>query len=177
MSVMREQTMRTEHDMLGEVLIPAEALWGIHTARARANFAVSGRSVPLGLIHALGRVKQACAMANLELGELGPEVGEAVVAASAEVAEGLHDSLFDLDALQGGAGTSTNMAVNEVVANRALGLMGLQPGTYDVIHPLHHVNLHQSTNDVYPTALRVAAIEGVRALSVAMAALQGALQQ
>jgi aspartate ammonia-lyase len=172
-----ESGMRTEHDMLGSMEIPVDALWGIHTARARRNFPVGSRPVPASLIHALGRVKQACAQANMEIGELTPEVGAAIVEAAGEVAAGVHDGGIHLDALQGGAGTSTNMAVNEWVANRALVLMGELPGRYEVVHPLNHVNLHQSTNDVYPTALRVAAIEGVRELSGALARLQGALQQ
>ena len=168
---------RREHDALGSFDIPRDCLWGIHTERALRNFPVTGRPVPYGLISAIAVVKQAAAATNAELGFLEKEVAEAIIAACAAICEGGLAANFPLDALQGGAGTSTNMNVNEVVANLALRRLGRAPGDYEVVHPLHHVNLHQSTNDVYPTALRIAAIEGVRRLSAAMAALQGALQE
>ena len=168
---------RTEHDLLGELAIPTDALHGIHTARALANFRLSGRAVPLTLIHALAQVKRACVLANHELGFLPAEKCDAICRACDEVAAGQHADQFPLDALQGGAGTSTNMNLNEVIANRALELMGSARGDYARLHPIEDVNLHQSTNDVYPTALKVAAIFGLRELSAALAALQGAFQK
>ncbi len=167
---------RIEHDALGEKAVPADALWGIHTARALENFALGMPPTPPDLIRALALVKKACALANAELGYLPADKAAAIAAACDEVAAGGHAGQFPLDALQGGAGTSTNMNVNEVIANRALELLGQARGRYDIVSPLDHVNLHQSTNDVYPTALKVAAIFGVRRLAQAAAALQGAFQ-
>lgn len=164
-----------EHDLLGEREVSGYA--GIHTARARENFSLSAQTVPVPLIHALGDVKKACAAANVELGYLEAAVGEAVIRGSEDVAKGMFDGEFNLDALQGGAGTSTNMCANEVIANRALELLGKEPGDYGVIHPLHHVNLHQSTNDVYPTALKVAGVRLLRELSAATAELQNQFQK
>jgi aspartate ammonia-lyase len=170
---------RTERDALGQIDLSADCLWGIHTERARINFRVSERRVPFALIAALATVKRAAAVANGELGYLSGEIAEAISYACGYICDGGADvrAAFPLDAMQGGAGTSTNMNVNEVIANLALRYLGRACGDYVVVHPLHHVNLHQSTNDVYPTALRVAAIAGVRALSEALAKLQGALQE
>mgnify|MGYP000509758040 CR=1 FL=1 len=162
--------MRLEHDLLGELEIPAEAYWGIHTARAVSNFPISG--VPIAhyrsLIRALALVKEAAADANFKVGELDGELHKFIVAACREVAEGNLDSSFVVDAIQGGAGTSTNMNANEVIANRALELAGYKKGDYEKIHPLNHVNMSQSTNDVYPTALKVALIIEIRELIKAM---------
>ncbi len=168
---------RTEHDLLGELAVPADALYGIHTERALANFRLSGRTVPPALIRALAQVKKACALANRELGFQTLEKSDAICRACDEIAAGQHAAAFQLDALQGGAGTSTNMNLNEVIANRALELLGAARGDYAKLHPIEDVNLHQSTNDVYPTALKVAAIFGLRELSAALAALQGAFQR
>jgi aspartate ammonia-lyase len=170
-------TTRTEHDLLGSRELPADAYAGIHTARARENFSLSGYPVPASLLHAFGLVKKACALANRDLGFLKPAVADAMVQACEEVAAGAFDEHLALDALQGGAGTSTNMAVNEVVANRALEILGRAKGDYDTIHPILHVNLHQSTNDVYPTAAKVAAIGRLRTLSEAAASLQNVFQK
>jgi len=150
---------RREEDGLGTVILAADALWGIHTERARLNFPATGRRVPYVLIASIAVVKHACAATNAELGHLKPELADAIVSACARVCGGGAgmERQFPLDALQGGAGTSTNMNVNEVVANLALQKLGKAPGEYASVHPLHHVNLHQSTNDVYPTALRIAA--------------------
>lgn len=168
---------RTEHDLLGEMNIPAQAYWGIHTQRALNNFRVSSYIVPHELIRAVARVKHACCDANRELGFLDEPCASAILTASSEIiAGGLRDQ-FPLDALQGGAGTSTNINVNEVIANRALELMGHGRGDYQFCHPIEHVNLHQSTNDVYPTALKIACIEAVRHLSAAIAEFQGVLQK
>ena len=168
---------RMEHDLLGAQPVPAAVYWGLHTLRASENFRLTGRPVPPALIGALALVKKACALANRELGYLAADKAEAIVRACDEiVAGGLRDQ-FPLDALQGGAGTSTHMNVNEVVANRALELLGAAKGDYARVHPLEDVNRHQSTNDVYPTALRIAAIRGLRTLSAALAGLQGACQR
>jgi len=174
---METRTTRREEDLLGALEIPADVYWGVHTARAVRNFPLSGRPVRPAMIRALALVKKACAAANLELGYLPPEKGEAIIKACAEIAAGALSDQFPVDALQGGAGTSTNMNVNEVIANRAIELIGGRRGDYHLVHPLEGVNLHQSTNDVYPTALRVAAIAGLRGLGKAVADLQGAFQE
>jgi aspartate ammonia-lyase len=168
---------RTEHDLLGELPVPAAALYGIHTARALANFRLSGRAVAPALIRAMAQVKKACALANRELGFQAAGKADAICRACDELAAGEHADQFPLDAVQGGAGTSTNMNLNEVIANRALELLGAARGDYAQLHPIEDVNLHQSTNDVYPTALKIAAIYGLRELSAALAALQGAFQR
>jgi aspartate ammonia-lyase len=167
---------RVEKDLLGEREIPREAYYGIHTLRAKENFAVSGIPVHRELIWALALVKKAAALANREIGLLEPRIAGAIVQAAEELARGQWHDQIVVDAFQGGAGTSTNMNVNEVIANRAIEILGGTKGDYSLVHPLDHVNLGQSTNDVYPTALRVAAIKLVRELSQAMAVLQGALQ-
>jgi aspartate ammonia-lyase len=169
--------MRTERDMLGECEVPAEALHGIHTQRALENFDVSGRRVRPELIRAIVTVKKACALAHGELGALPPDVAGALVAACDEVLAGAHADAFATDALQGGAGTSTNMNVNEVLANLALLKLGGAPGDYARVSPLDHVNRGQSTNDVYPSALRIAAVARVRGLADALARLQESLQK
>jgi aspartate ammonia-lyase len=167
---------RKERDLLGEREVPADALWGIHTLRAVENFPLSGRRVQPALIHAYGLVKQACARANRELGSLSAREAQAIESAAAEMAEGKLDGHVVVDALQGGAGTSLNMNVNEVLANRALLLLGKGLGEYAVVDPLDNVNLHQSTNDTYPTALKVAAIALLRKLEAAVVELQEAFQ-
>jgi aspartate ammonia-lyase len=168
---------RKERDLLGEREIPASALWGIHTLRAVENFPLSGRRTAPALIHAYGLVKQACARTNRELGSLPLREAEAIESAAAEMAEGKLDENILADALQGGAGTSLNMNVNEVLANRALVMLGRDLGDYAVIDPLDHVNMHQSTNDTYPTALKVAAIASLRVLETAVVELQEAFQR
>jgi aspartate ammonia-lyase len=169
---------RLEHDLLGDYQVPIDAYWGVHTARAVDNFPISG--VPIGhyrsLIKALAIVKQAAAQANFELGELDPKVTEAITKACIEVAEGKYDSEFVVDAIQGGAGTSTNMNANEVIANRAIEHLGGSKGDYKIVHPLNHVNKSQSTNDVYPTALKLALILEINELLKAMNHLQNAFQ-
>lgn len=168
--------MRLEHDLVGEIAIPSEAYWGIHAARAAENFPISG--IPIGhyrsLIRALATVKHAAALANFEVGELPKDKLDLIVAASVEVAQGQFDSEFIVDAIQGGAGTSTNMNANEVIANRALELGGWIKGEYEHIHPLNDVNMSQSTNDVYPTALKLALILEIRELITAMEYLRSA---
>ncbi len=167
---------RIEHDLIGTKEIPVHAYYGIHTARAAENFQVSGQMVHPELIKAIAVVKQAAAETNISLRLLEPNIGSAIFQAAAEVAEGKLADQFIVDALQGGAGTSTNMNVNEVIANRAIEIVGGVKGDYSLVHPVNHVNMSQSTNDVYPTALRIAAIRLLVCLSESCAALQGALQ-
>ncbi len=155
---------RKEHDLLGARDVPADALHGVHTERAIENFPLSGRPAPKGLIHAYGAVKLACARTNHELGRWDEATFDAIARACMEMMEGHLDAHVKADALQGGAGTSTNMNVNEVLANDALRRLGRPLGDYDTIHPLDDINLHQSTNDTYPTALKVAAIQQLRVL-------------
>jgi len=167
---------RTEHDLLGEKEIPGEALYGVHAARARENFPLARRMPRRALIHAFGQVKLACARANQELDAWGDETFSAIAAACEEMAAGRLDEHIVVDALQGGAGTSTNMNVNEVLANRALQILGKPLGDYETVHPLDDVNRHQSTNDTFPTALKVAAIGELRSLERALVALLEAFQ-
>ncbi|NGN94490.1 aspartate ammonia-lyase [Nocardioides sp. KC13] len=167
---------RREHDLLGDLDVPAEAYWGVHTARARANFPITGTTIGTypHLVNALAAVKEAAALANLELGLLDQERAGAIVAACQEIRAGeLHDQ-FVVDVIQGGAGTSTNMNANEVIANRALELLGHDKGSYGELHPNEHVNLSQSTNDAYPTAVNIATIVAVGALADAMRVLEEA---
>jgi aspartate ammonia-lyase len=173
-----DDIFRNESDLLGEMKVPAGALYGIHTRRAVENFPLSGRMIHCSLIHAFGLVKLACARANHELGWC-PQQDKfsAIETACLEMAEGQLDQHIVVDALQGGAGTSTNMNVNEVLANRALQLLQRPLGEYRTVHPLHDINLHQSTNDVYPTALKIAAIRQLRLLEPAVTALVDAFQQ
>jgi aspartate ammonia-lyase len=168
---------RIERDFLGTLNVPEDAYWGIHTERAIRNFPISGCRVHASLIRALALVKKACCQANLETGHLGREKAEAILAACDEIAAGRLAEQFPVDALQGGAGTSSNMNINEVIANRAIEIRKARKGDYSIIHPLEDVNLHQSTNDVYPTAIRIAAIYDLRLLSDALAHLQGAFQE
>ena len=155
---------RIEKDLLGEREIPVDALYGIHTLRGMENFPLSQRPVNGALIHAFGAVKLACARTNHGLGWWDDATANAIEQACSEMMEGQLDEHILVDALQGGAGTSTNMNVNEVLANRALQLLNRLPGDHAAISPLEDINLHQSTNDTYPTALKVAAIQLLRAL-------------
>jgi len=168
---------RMEKDLLGELHVPKDAYWGIHTQRAIDNFRISSGSVNPSLIRALAHVKRACCLANTETRHLSPEKSRVIQQACLEISEGRLADQFPVDALQGGAGTSTNMNVNEVIANRAIELMDGQKGDYRIIHPLEDVNLHQSTNDVYPTAVKAAVIFRLRDLAVAISGLQGAFQE
>ncbi len=164
---------RSDHDALGSRELPHDALWGIHTARARENFPLALRPVHPELLKAFGAVKLACCRTNAELGHLDKTVADAIAQACEELMVGQHLDACATDALQGGAGTSTNLAVCEVIANRAAQILGKVPGAVGAIA---HVNLHQSTNDTYPTALRIAAIRLIRHLDQAVVALQESLQ-
>ncbi|MFM0118157.1 aspartate ammonia-lyase [Paraburkholderia sp. RL18-101-BIB-B] len=176
---MSNQEFRVEYDLLGERQVPQEAYYGVHTLRAKENFEISGTTVSCypNLIIALAAVKQAAAVANAELGLLSPTLRDAIVAACIEIREGHLHEQFVVDVIQGGAGTSTNMNANEVICNRALELMGHKRGEYAHLHPNEHVNLAQSTNDVYPTALRIATFFAIEHLLEAMAQLHAAFDE
>ncbi len=167
---------RTEHDLLGQMQIPAGALHGIHTARAMENFPLSGRPVHPMLIRAYGAVKLACCRTNHQLGRWDDETAGAIERACGEMMEGQLAEHIRVDALQGGAGTSTNMNVNEVLANRALQILGRDPGDYETISPTEDINLHQSTNDTFPTAVKVAGIWLLGELERELVACQEAFQ-
>ncbi|MFA5285000.1 MAG: lyase family protein, partial [Smithellaceae bacterium] len=169
--------LRTENDFLGKLDVPRDAYWGIHTQRAITNFHISNTRVNPSLIRALAQVKRACCLANAETGCLSSEKAGAIEKACIEISSGLLADQFPVDVLQGGAGTSTNMNLNEVIANRAIELLGGRKGDYHLIHPLEDVNLHQSTNDVYPTAIKVAGTLALRELAQIIAHLQGAFQE
>ncbi|OYR62487.1 class II fumarate hydratase [Halorubrum ezzemoulense] len=151
---------RTEEDSLGEMQVPADAYWGAQTQRAVENFPVSGIGMSRRFIRALGVVKKAAAQANRDLGLVEDDTAEAIVAAADEVIAGEHDDQFPVDVFQTGSGTSSNMNANEVIANRAAEIAGAEIGDR-VVHPNDHVNYGQSSNDVIPTAMHVAALEAV----------------
>jgi aspartate ammonia-lyase len=165
---------RPEHDLIGDREVPAEAYWGVHTLRALENFPITG--IPIAsspyLVEALAAVKQAAASANHDLGLLDDERFAAIRDACQEIRDGELADQFVVDVIQGGAGTSTNMNANEVIANRALELMGHAKGDYAFLHPNEHVNLSQSTNDVYPTAVKIAIILATHDLLAAMQVLE-----
>jgi len=154
--------MRIERDSMGEVQIPDDALWGAQTQRAVENFPISGIRFGRRFIQALGLVKRACAQANMDLGLLDRSLGEAIVRACDEVIDGKLDGHFPVDVFQTGSGTSTNMNANEVIANRAIQLLGGQVGSKTPVHPNDHVNMSQSSNDVIPTAILVGAVLALR---------------
>ena len=169
-------THRIERDLLGEHPIPAGADYGVHTARAAGNFPITGillRDFP-EFVSSLAMVKQAAAMANRDFGLLDPAIADAIIAACRRVEAGEASEAFIVDMLQGGAGTSTNMNLNEVIANVALRLLGRPRGDYRTVNPNDHVNLSQSTNDVYPTAVRLTILRCVPALVAAQQALVAA---
>ena len=147
---------RIERDSLGTVEVPADAYYGVQTARAVANFPISGERLHVEMVRAVARIKIAAARANMEVGALDPKKGEAIVRAAEEVLAGKHDKDFVVDAYQAGAGTSFHMNANEVIANRACELLGGKRGDHALVSPNDHVNMAQSTNDVIPTAMRLA---------------------
>jgi aspartate ammonia-lyase len=169
--------LRIEKDELGEMRFEDQELFGIQSKRAAENFAVSGERIDATFIKTLAMVKRACAETNMKLGYLDEEKGLAITNACKRLAEGEFSEQIIVDAYQGGAGTSTNMNINEVVANVALSELHEQPGRYDIIHPLKHVNMHQSTNDVYPSALRLAVIFKLKDLEKVVQELQGVFQE
>ena len=174
-----KKTSRTEHDLLGYREIPADAYYGIHSLRAVENFPISGteiRAYP-ELVNALASVKKASALANHQFGLLNDEVNDAIIRACDDILRGELHNCFVVDIIQGGAGTSTNMNANEVIANRALEYLGHERGEYEHLHPVEHVNMSQSTNDVYPTAIKVALQSKITSLIDAMGVLQKAFEE
>src|SRR3954465_6207475 len=178
-SLLMTQPVRVEHDLLGDRAVPDDAYYGIHTLRALENFPITGTTISIypDLVTALACVKQAAAIANCELGLIDDQRSVAIRLACEEIREGKLHEEFVVDVIQGGAGTSSNMNANEVICNRALELLGHKKGEYQHLHPLDHVNLSQSTNDVYPTAIKVALHFGIRRLLVEMAALKNGFAQ
>ena len=154
-------TTRTERDTLGEVEVPGDRYWGAQTARSLANFPIGTERMPREIIHALGILKLAAARTNAALGLLSEERAQLIVRAASEVADGDLDDHFPLVVWQTGSGTQTNMNANEVIANRAIEIAGGKLGSKDPIHPNDHVNLGQSSNDTFPTAMHLAAAEQI----------------
>jgi fumarate hydratase class II/aspartate ammonia-lyase len=163
---------RTERDPLGEKRVPDDVLYGVQTLRALETFQISSLRMEHSLIKAIAEIKKAAALAHLELDDLDEPIGKAIVAAADEIIEGQWREQFSLDVFQAGAGTSYNMNVNEVLANRALEKLGRGRGDYEVVEPNDHVNKGQSTNDVMPTAMRVACVRGLRLLVEHLAELE-----
>jgi aspartate ammonia-lyase len=172
------QPVRVEHDLIGDRAIPADAYYGVHTLRALENFPITGTAISIypDLVVAYACVKQAAAIANSELGLLDDKRAMAIRLACEEVREGKLLEQFVVDVIQGGAGTSTNMNANEVIANRALELLGHEKGEYQHLHPLDHVNLSQSTNDTYPTAVKLALQYGIKRLGLELNHLKQAFE-
>ncbi|WP_207265082.1 aspartate ammonia-lyase [Desulfovibrio sp. Huiquan2017] len=173
----KPEETRIERDGIGELALPAEAYWGIHTLRAVRNFPFSGYRLHPAFIRSFAQVKQACAKTNTLLGHLPEERGRAIMEACGEIAAGELTDQIVVDAFQGGAGTSTNMNFNEVIAGRAAELLGGDRGDRSLVNPLRDVNMHQSTNDVYPTALKVAALALLIELEQAIGRFQESLQE
>lgn len=171
---MKQAKMRTEHDLLGEREIPSEAYWGIHTLRALENYPITGKTIGTypDLVYALAHIKKASAQANLQLGLLSEEKTKFIIEACDRILAGDFHSEFVVDVIQGGAGTSTNMNANEVITNIALELANRSKGDYQFLHPLNDVNMSQSTNDVYPSSIKLAAVFSIRGLLSALESLQ-----
>src|SRR5215469_13572629 len=169
---------RVERDSMGEMHVPAHAYYGASTYRAVLNFPISDLRFPRQFIRALGQIKQAAAEVNASLGTIDPQIADAIVSAAQEVIDGKLDTEFVLDIFQTGSGTSTNMNANEVISNRAIQIMGGVIGSKTPVHPNDHVNMSQSSNDVIPSAIHIAALESIEhLLRPALAELHGSLQQ
>ena len=166
---------RIERDFLGERELPIDAYYGIQTLRATENFPITGYHIHTSLIRAMGVVKKAAAIANRDVGLLPANLAEVIITAATEVEQGVWDDAFIVDPIQGGAGTSINMNANEVIANRALELLGEAKGTYTVISPNTHVNMSQSTNDAFPTAIHIAVLRQIDELLAAMEIMENAM--
>ena len=168
---------RIEHDSIGALPVPVDAYYGVQTLRAKQNFYITGKQLHPDLIVSLVQVKKAAAMTNYETGELNKEVADAIIAACNDVISGKYHDQFIVDPIQGGAGTSSNMNANEVVANIAIEKLGGIKGDYRIVHPNDHVNMSQSTNDVYPTAGKITALKLTQKLLFQMERLGEALKQ
>lgn len=165
---MIEQPFRIERDFLGEKKVPIDAYYGVQTMRAVENFPITGYRLDEAMIRAIAVVKKAAALANADIGQLNPKVAKAIAGAADEVIEGNLHEQFIVDPIQGGAGTSINMNANEVIANRALELLGKSKGDYKMISPNSHVNMSQSTNDSFPTAIHISTLDALATLLEAM---------
>lgn len=172
----KTQTTRLEKDSIGEKHVPADAYYGIHALRALENFPITGQRVHPEMVKSIAQIKKACALTNLQVGCLTKEVATAIVAACDEIIAGELVDQFIVDPIQGGAGTSFNMNANEVIANRAIELLGGKKGDYSLVNPNDHVNYGQSTNDVYPSSGRLALVKLLAAASEQLTRLQQALQ-
>ena len=172
----RAGATRVESDTFGPIEVPADRYWGAQTERSRRNFRIGHERMPDPMIRALAMVKKAAALTNLELGLLDERLARAIVTAADEIIEGKHDAHFPLLVWQTGSGTQSNMNLNEVIANRGSELLGGKPGAKHPIHPNDHVNLGQSSNDTFPTAMHIAAAEEIaRHLNPALSRLYQAL--
>ena len=169
--------MRKEIDYLGEVLLEDDIFYGISTFRSLSNFAVSKETVNMKIIYELVNIKKQAAITNKKLNYINKDKANAIIKACNKILKNEYDNSFVVNRYQGGAGTSTNMNVNEVIANIALDSIDKKLGEYDIIHPINHVNLHQSTNDTFPTAVKIAAIKQIRLLAFEYAALQKTFQE
>src|SRR5213079_3118925 len=170
------RSTRTETDTFGPIEVPADRYWGAQTQRSLQNFKIGWEKQPIPVVRALGVVKRAAAEANMALGKLDPKIADAIVAAAQEVIDGKLDSHFPLSVWQTGSGTQSNMNANEVISNRAIELLGGEKGSKKPVHPNDHVNLSQSSNDTYPTAMHIAAAEEiVHRLVPALQTLRNAL--
>lgn len=168
---------RTEVDSLGSKEIPEDAYYGIQTARAMENFSITGYTLNKYMIQALAMIKKSCAEANIYVGILDPRIGRAIISASEEVMEGRYHDQFVVDVIQGGAGTSINMNANEVIANRAIEILGGKKGDYSLVSPNTHVNMSQSTNDVFPTSIRISTLQLASRLEIALKKLVDSLEE
>jgi aspartate ammonia-lyase len=168
---------RVELDIVGEANVPAEAYYGVHTVRAIQNFPITGQRLRPEMIRGIALIKKAAAMTFKDAGSLDSITADAIIAACDDVMAGLLDDQFPIDPIQGGAGTSVNMNANEVIANRAIELLGGQKGDYSHVHPNDHVNCGQSTNDVFPSCGKLAAVWMMKPLLATLAALRGALEE
>ena len=169
--------MRTEHDFIGELQVPDEVYYGVQTMRAIDNFKITGQTIDPDFVQAFAKVKKAAAMANMATGRLPKEIGEPLVQAADEIIEGKWLDQFPVDPIQGGAGTSVNMNVNEVLCNRALEIIGKPKGSYDIISPNNHANMAQSTNDSFPTSIKVCLSHKAKKLTASLDRLATELEK
>ena len=169
--------MRKEHDFIGELEVPDDVYYGVQTLRAVDNFQITGQRLDPDFIQALAKVKKAAALANMKTGRLSPAIGNALVQAASEIIEGRMLDQFPVDPIQGGAGTSINMNMNEVLANRALEIIGAPRGRYDIISPNNHANMAQSTNDSFPTGIKVCLSTKAKKLTAALDRLASELEK
>ncbi len=169
--------MRKEHDFIGELEVPDDVYYGVQTLRAVDNFQITGQRLDPDFIQALAKVKKAAALANMKTGRLSPAIGNALVQAASEIIEGRMLDQFPVDPIQGGAGTSINMNMNEVLTNRALEIIGAPRGRYDIISPNNHANMAQSTNDSFPTGIKVCLSTKAKKLTAALDRLASELEK